>query len=133
MILAVELALHRVTCAIASCAVQQGLSVAAIDKVPAEALITQLLLLWRLLLLLLWLLLLLLLLQVNVSCSWRSSNSTVGRRSRRYQCRIVWRIVSGRRLAIAHFLWETKIGKGEKRFSISVTFRTSFRMGIILY
>lgn len=117
MILAVELALHRVTCAIASCAVQQGLSVAAIDKVPAEALITQLLLLWRLLLLLLWLLLLLLL-QVNVSCSWRSSNSAVGRRSRRYQCRIVWRIVSGRRLAIAHFLWETELGKERKGFRL---------------
>lgn len=102
MVLAVELALHRVTCAISSCAVQQGLST-AIDKVPAEALITQLLwLLWRLLLLLA---------QVNVSWSRWHSNTSTGGGARRYQCRIIWRIVSGRRWAIANFLWETILGK----------------------
>lgn len=106
MVLAVELALHRVTCAISSCAVQQGLST-TIDKVSAEALITQLL--WRLLLLLL-----LLLAQVNVSWSRWHSHTSTGGGARRYQCRIIWRIVCGRRWAIAHFLWETILGKGRR-------------------
>lgn len=113
MVLAIELALHHMTCAIPSCAVQQRLATAAIDKVAAEALITQLL---RRLLLLGRLLL-----QVNITSARRDANATHTSRSRRYQCRVVWRIVRARRLAIAHFLWET--AKEKKLVSISVTFR----------
>lgn len=114
MVLAVELALRRVACAISSCAVQQALST-AIDKVPTEALIAQLLLLLALRLLL-WLLLLL---QVNVSAgtwgdSYAPTTATHRASTGRYECRIIWRIVADLRWAIADFLWETAKEKEKK-------------------
>lgn len=69
MILAIELTLHGLTSAVASCAVQQRLATAAINEIPTEALIAQLLLLLRRAVVLGGLLWLLLLLEVNVSRS----------------------------------------------------------------